>query len=95
MIGAIPKVKKCAIFVSRLDPEMTVAKAKEFVSHIVGGAGCVVEKLKTKYNTYASFYVSCDFGHRDVLLDADMWESGVLVRPFYGAITPAEQSVYE
>ena len=85
-LGAIPKVKKCAIFVSRLNPSLSVDKVNDFVRGIIGDETCTVEKLKTKFDSYASFYISCDGKFRDKILDPDMWESGVLVRPFYGSV---------
>ena len=89
VLGAIPKVKKCSIFVSRLNPSIAKDKVKDFVSGIIGGDTCIVEKLQTKFDSYASFYVSCDDKHKDKVLDPDMWESGILVRPFYGSVTAA------
>ena len=92
VLGAIPKVKKCSIFISRLSPEASVSKVKDFVHQIVDNNSCVVEKLKTRFSTYSSFYVSCDDQFREKLLDPNTWEAGILVKPFYGQVTPASQS---
>ena len=85
-LGAIPKLKKCSIFVSRLNPSVSVAKILEFVKQIIDNSECHVEKLNTKFDTYASFYVSCEDKFKEKLLDPVMWESGILVKPFYGPV---------
>lgn len=70
------------IFVTRLDPNSTVAKVG---IHIRNATGVFVkpEKLQTKYNTYASFYIRCDSKLRNSLMDATMWPSGTLVKQFF------------
>ena len=87
--AAIPKVKKCAIFVSRLSPNITQVKLKEYVGQIIDDKNCAVEKLKTRFETYASFHVTCDDKYRAKLLDPEVWETGILVRPFYGVLPAA------
>ena len=42
-----------------------------------------VEKLRTRYPTYASFHVVAAECHRDALLSVDAWDEGTLVRSYY------------
>ena len=84
-LGAVPRVLKCKIFVSRLSPDITADKVKEVTSEIINDS-CDVEKLQTKFNTYSSFCVTCDLKHRDKVLDPEMWEAGVLIRQFYDPV---------
>ena len=74
---------------SRLSPSITAEKVKEFASEIIGST-CNVEKLQTKFTSYSSFCISCEVQYREIILDPNMWESGVLVRPFYGSLLRAD-----
>ena len=51
---------------------------------------CDVEKLQTKFTFYSSFCISCEVQYREIILDPNMWESGVIIRPFYGSLLRAD-----
>ena len=82
-IKVAPKVNKCKIFVSRLDPEFPLEELHEFVHELTGNASCEIEKLKSRFPTYASYVITCDKCYEKTLLDPDEWEEGVIIRPFY------------
>ena len=84
-LGAVAPVLKCKIFVSRLNPDISAERVQVAAGEIINDS-CDVQKLQTKFNTYSSFYVTCDVKHRDKILDPEMWEKGVLIRPFYGFV---------
>jgi hypothetical protein len=88
------------LFISRLSPDCDADSVINFVrdslsSHL-GDLGYTFrkdsvscEKLKTKFDTYASFCVTVlledtvRLSTFDYLLKADVWPLGVLVRKFY------------
>ena len=64
VLRAVAHVKKVYIFVSRLDPDVTVEDLKNYVEGVVNGR-CDVEKLTARFNTYSSFRIVCDAVHRE------------------------------
>ena len=81
------------VFVTRLDPNTTSDDLTECVSERIGSLNITVEranvkceKLKTKFDTYASFCISVlvdSVVKQDViqlLVSGDSWSQGVLVR---------------
>jgi site-specific recombinase XerC len=70
------------IFVSRLNPRTS---PRQMQRHLQQETGITLkpEQLKSKYNTYASFYVPCGQDVRRRLLDRALWPKGSLVKPFY------------
>ena len=74
-----------SLFATRYEPSIkstTVKKELETelfkltgIKHIV-----TVEKLATKYDHYASFKISCSCDNTAVLLNPNLWPSGILVR---------------
>ena len=74
---------KSKIFVSRIDPNVTAAEMKNFVSEIVSDQ-CEVLKLQSKFSSYASFLIIVEEKHRQKIFDPEAWEEGILLRPFYG-----------
>lgn len=41
------------------------------------------EKIKTKYDSYSSFVIKCNYGNVNKLLNADLWPVGSLIRKYY------------
>ena len=39
-----------------------------------------VERIQTKYDTYASFHIKCDCTDPSVFMDADLWPENAFVR---------------
>ena len=79
-------VKQARIFVSRVDPSVSIDSIKEFVRELTG-TECNIDKVKTKYPTYASYVITCDCRHEQLLMNPDEWEEGILIRKFYGKLT--------
>jgi len=84
------------VFVTRLDPETTSDGLSECVAERIGSnnisvdnANMKCEKLKTKFDTYASFAVSVlvDAATKvdviQLLMSGESWAKGVLVRRFF------------
>ena len=81
-LGTRARASKFDLFVSRLGPNVTAAAVQEFCQAILC-EDCEVSKLKTKYDSYSSFKVTCNMWKRAEILNPDSWETGVLIRPFY------------
>ena len=69
------------IFVSRLKPRTTADEIVKLLKFETGVLLKVV-KLKTRYNTYSSFYIQCDSRMSRQLLSSHMWPVGVLVKVY-------------
>jgi hypothetical protein len=53
--------------------------------HIRDVSGAVVEcsQLRTKYDSYSSFFVKCDEDMQQRLMKSNYWPQGVMVRQFF------------
>ncbi|GBL86150.1 hypothetical protein AVEN_89173-1 [Araneus ventricosus] len=83
ILGKMPKRK--AIFLSRLGPSTTVNDITNYLNSLkLQYLQC--NKLKTKFQSYASFHIEvyeCDL---QLLLDASFWHEGCLITEFYGKL---------
>ncbi|GBM57525.1 hypothetical protein AVEN_97641-1 [Araneus ventricosus] len=83
IVGKMPKRK--AIFLSRLGPSTTVNDITNYLSSLkLQYLQC--NRLKTKFQSYASFHIEvyeCDL---QLLLDASFWPEGCLITEFYGKL---------
>ena len=72
---------RCGLCITRLHANTSDAELNEYVRMI---AGCRVrtQKLKTKFNTYSSFYIPLARGSWGILLEASIWPQGVLIKEF-------------
>lgn len=82
--------RKVRIFVTRLDPDVTVEGLKEYALELTG-SDCDIETLEAKGPNYASFVICCNKDHEEKILNAAEWEEGVLLRQYFGKL-PSEQS---
>ncbi len=69
------------VFLTRLLPNTTSSQIDSYVKAEAGFA-VRAEKLKTKYDSYSSFYIRCNGSLRTSLLDGRMWPKGTLVKPY-------------
>ena len=81
-LGTCARANKFDAFISRLAPDVTVGAVKEFCECILSEE-CEVEKLATKFSTYSSFKITCSRWEKEKIMNADSWESGIFLRPFY------------
>ena len=70
---------RCGLFITRFHANTSEAELNEYVRKI---AGCRVrtQKLKTKFNTYSSFYIPLSRVSWCILLEASIWPQGVLIK---------------
>ena len=85
--------KKRDIFVTRLHEDTSSEEIRDFVNHATGDPSATVVRLKNKHPGYASFKVTCDDEHLQLLLSEDTWDDGILVRPFFQAKKSETSSV--
>ena len=77
-----PNRQCTGVFITRLK---THVAEKDIQAHIKSHTGYVVrpERLTTRYNSYRSYYIPCDKTVRTAIMDAEMWPSPTLLKPFY------------
>ena len=75
------KTNMTGTFVSKLHPRTTSA---HLATYIRSEFGLTVrpEKLSTKAPFYSSFYIPSNHNQRQILMNADMWPTGALIKPF-------------
>ena len=81
-LRSVPRFRKTHVFVSRLEENMNPDAVKTFVTELINDE-CEVEQLRTRYLSYSSFLISCDLRHKDLILNPDEPEEGILVRRSY------------
>jgi hypothetical protein len=77
-----------ALFVSRFSPEVTVDDVEKFLKEQLSLKKLVCTRLKTKFNTYASFHAQVIDDEFPLINSMDVWPVGCLIAPFYGKLTP-------
>lgn len=75
-----------ALFVSRIAPETTSSEIVDLLSTVVPNKEVVVKRLKTRYDTYASFYISVNSDVFELINNEDFWPDGCIFKPFYGSL---------
>lgn len=77
------KMSMTGTFISKLHPRTTSA---QLAVYILREFGLTVrpEKLskKSQLQFYSSFYIPCNHNQRRLLMNADLWPTGTLVKPF-------------
>jgi hypothetical protein len=48
----------------------------------------VCTRLKTKFNSYASFHIFVNKDKLPLITNTSMWPNGCVITPFYGKLTP-------
>ncbi|XP_063242139.1 uncharacterized protein LOC134542114 isoform X3 [Bacillus rossius redtenbacheri] len=84
-----PKRMK-ALFVTRFDPSVQEQEIVEYISSELNLDHIKVTKMKTKFNSYASFHVQVleeDFSRINNIV---FWPSGCLISPFFGKLHPEQ-----
>ena len=69
------------IFITRLDPNHTAAQVKHHIKNTFG-YNMIVDKLKTKRDSYSSFHIDCNENQAADLLQTSLWPKGLLIKPF-------------
>lgn len=85
-LSSVPVRRHIDIFVSRLEPCVTTSmlKSELFNSY----SDVTINKLVTKHPSYSSFHVRLPAEKLDVVLEPTFWPDGVMVKRFWGRLTP-------
>jgi hypothetical protein len=76
------------LFVSRFCPGVSADDTEKSLEEQLSLKKLVCTRLKTKFNTYASFHVSVIEDDFPLLNNTAFWPTGCLIAPFYGKLTP-------
>ena len=75
--------KPVVLFISRVDPDTTKEEVENFANIHFQKTEIHCEKLKTRYNFYASFKVTLQGVEMEDALSSHIWPSGILVKKFF------------
>ena len=76
--------KPVNIFVSRFHPDVLESEIKQFdQTRFKSATTVIVEKLKTKFDSYSSFKISIAGVPAKECLDLEQWPTGILVKKFF------------
>ena len=67
------------VFVTRFDPSVTEEDIKEYLTKTLN-LDVQVEKVQTRFNTYASFHIVCQCAQPEIFMSSDLWPENTLVR---------------
>ena len=94
-LTAATRVMKANVFATRYVPGTTAeaVKADLKADERLKDLDICVESVTTKYDTYASFHVTCVCTENEtkLFLEADVWPSGILYRPWKEKRKPRKQ----
>ncbi|PNF20526.1 hypothetical protein B7P43_G05329, partial [Cryptotermes secundus] len=77
-----------AFFVSRFSPEVTADDVHKSLKEQLSLKNLVCTRLRTKFNTYASFHITVTEEEFSLINDVGVWPSGCLIAPYYGKLAP-------
>jgi hypothetical protein len=77
-----------ALFVSRFSPQVTAEDIRKSLKEQLSLKFLVCTRLRTKFDTYASFHISVTVDEFLLINNTGVWPSGCLIAPFYGKLTP-------
>ncbi|CAI6345666.1 unnamed protein product [Macrosiphum euphorbiae] len=85
-LSSVPVRRHIDIFVSRLEPcvTTTMLESELFNSY----SDVTINKLVTKHPSYSSFHVRLPAEKLDEVLKPTFWPDGVMVKRFWGRLTP-------
>ena len=84
------RVRMKSLFVSRFSPDVTSSDVEASLKDQLQLASLACTRLKTKYNSYASFHVSVAEDDFHLINNTGVWPNGCLIAPFYGRLSPEQ-----
>jgi len=85
-LSSVPVRKHVDIFVSKLDPCVPSSLLESELFN--GYSDVTINKMVTKHPSYSSFHVRLPAEKLDIFLDPAFWPDGVMVKRFWGRLTP-------
>ena len=80
------------VFATRFDPSTTVAELKAYLD-VALDVDAKVEKIETKFDTYASFHITCECTEPIKFMDEKLWPEDIYVRWWREKKIQSEQNV--
>jgi hypothetical protein len=68
--------------------EVTAEDVEKSLKEQLSFKRLVCTRLRTKYNSYASFHISVTENEFPLINSTGVWPSGCLIAPYYGKLTP-------
>ena len=94
-LTAATRILKASVFATRFAPETTADEVKNELKadDRLKDLDLSVEKVATKYDSYASFHVTCVCKEAEskLFLEPDVWPAGILFRPWKEKRTPRSE----
>jgi hypothetical protein len=81
------KKERSKEFFSRFSPEVSACDIGNSLKQQLSLKRLVCTRLKTKFNSCSSFYISVNEEDFPLINNADVWLSGCIIAPFYGKLT--------
>lgn len=81
--------KMYTMFVTRFDPTVASSDITSFIKDQKGITVNRCERLKTKFDTYASFYLEVKESEYEDINDEELWPEGILFTRFFGKLDPS------
>ena len=85
-VPVVKKIVKKRVFVSRIAPNFSAEALYNCLSSRISASLSVVQ-LKTLHDSYSSFCLYVDENDEKILLSADFWAEGTVIKSFYGRIS--------
>lgn len=82
----VKPIRKKAIFVSRLCPEVVAVSIEDFVKGELNLDYIKCSQLKTKFDSYSSFHIEVNESDYDKVMSGELWPEGSLITPFRGTL---------
>lgn len=83
------RIRYKALFITRLDPSTTAAAVEnDLKADLPVLDDLKVSKLATRQNHYASFHIQVPLKDFPLINNTTIWPEGILVKEFYGRLTP-------
>lgn len=79
-----PRTK--ALFVTRFDPSVTEREVADYLQHEASISYLKVVKLKTKFDSYSTFYVAVAEKEFPAVFNPMMWPEGILLKEYKGPL---------
>ena len=83
VIKAVKSVRRVSLFVSRLPPDTDAETIQEYVKEQVVATEVVATRLKSRFDSYASYRLDLSDPSVSDVLDPEIWAQGLLVRRFF------------
>jgi hypothetical protein len=88
-LSVVPRqVKTKSLFVSRFSQEVTTTDNERSLNEQLKLKSLSRARLKTEFNSYASFHISVAEDDFHLINNTGVWPSGCLIAPYYGRLSP-------